>query len=145
MDAARYRVRTAEHQAVNLHAAVRGQIPAVNADRDGVWRHSAGYTTAGDGQRLPQYTDIPVRLQIQSLTGRDLRHLNMLNIQGVQRTVYMYSNVQGVVRTDQKGGDLLLFSQDIGGAVETWKVVAVLETWTPDTLAWCKLGVTLQL
>jgi hypothetical protein len=130
---------------MNLHAIVRDQIPAVNQDRDGTWRRSTGYATAADGSRAPSYTDVSVRLQIQSLTGRDLRHLNMLNIQGVQRAVYMYSNVQGVVRTDQKGGDLLLFSQDIGGAVATWKVVAVLETWTPDALAWCKLGVTLQL
>ena len=130
---------------MNLHAVVRDQIPAVNPDRDGTWRHSTGYTTAANGSRTPTYTDIPVQLQIQSLTGKDLHHMNMLNIQGVQRVVYMYSNVQGVVRTDQQGGDLLLFSQDIGGAVAIWKVVVVLETWTPDVLAWCKLGVTLQL
>lgn len=130
---------------MNLHSIVRGQIPAVNADRAGTWRRSSGYTTAADGSRIPTYTDVAVQLQIQSLSGRDLQHINMLNIQGVQRAVYMYSNVQGVVRVDQKGGDLLLFSQEIGGTVATWKVVVVLETWTPDTLAWCKLGVTLQL
>ena len=130
---------------MNLHAAVRSIIPAVNPDRAGTWRHSAGYSTFPDGTRAPAYTDIPVQLQIQALTGRDLQHLNMLNIQGVQRAVYMYSNVQGVVRTDSKGGDLLVFAQDYAGPQNTWKVVVVLETWTPDELAWCKLGVTLQL
>lgn len=130
---------------MNLHAAVRSVIPAINPDRLGTWRRSTGYSTAADGTRLPSYTDVAVRLQIQSLTGKDLEHLNMLNIQGVQRAVYMFSNGQGVVRLDAKGGDLLLFGQDFGGPAVTWLVVAVLETWNPDAAGWCKLGVTLQV
>ena len=127
---------------MNLHAIVRSIILAVNPDRAGTWRRSSGSTTAADGTRTPTYIDTVVQLQIQALTGRDLSHLNMLNIQGVQRVVYMYSNVQGVVRVDNKGGDLLLFPQDLGGTVNTWKVVVVLETWSEG---WCKIGVTLQL
>ena len=130
---------------MNLHAVVRSVVTAINPDRTGTWRRSTGYTTAADGSRVPQYVDTSVRMQIQSLTGKDLYHLNMLNIQGVQRAVYMFSNGQGVVRLDAKGGDLLLFSQDISGPVATWLVVAVLETWTPDAAGWCKLGVTLQV
>ena len=131
---------------MNLHAAVRGQVTIVNPDTVGTWRRSNGATTALDGSRTPVFVDVPNTLfQIQALTGKDLKHLERLNIQDVERAVYMYGNAQGAVRVDAKGGDLLLFPQVRGGAAFTWLVVAVLETWTPDVSGWCKLGVKLQV
>lgn len=130
---------------MNLHAAVRGAINTVNADRAVTYRASTGYTTDPDGTQVPGYAaDMAITAQVQSLSGRDLQHPDFLNVQGVMRAVYLFGNAQGVVRIDAKGGDLLLFPEDATGTVRTWLVVAVLETWSPDTPGWCKVGVVLQ-
>lgn len=131
--------------ALNLHAAVRGPINAVNPDQQVTWRRSAGYTTGAAGARTPYYVDTPnVGAQVQALSAKDLQHRDMLNVQGVKRAVYLFGNVQGAVRPDAKGGDLLVFPQNLGGTPQTWLVVAVLETWNPDGAGWCKVGVQLQ-
>lgn len=126
---------------MNLHGIVRSVINVVNVDILALVQKSAGYTTDAAGKQTPQYTDVPdVRIQVQAQTGKDLKHIERLNIQGVLRSVYMYGNTQGVVRVDEKGGDLLHFPQVPGDAVQKWKVVAVVETW-PD---WSKVIVCLQ-
>jgi hypothetical protein len=130
---------------LNLHGLVRGAIGAVNPDVTGQWLVSTGYTQDASYAQVPAYADpLDVQMQVQPMTGKDLSHPSMLNVQGVKRSVYLYGNGQGVVRVDAKGGDLLKFPQVQGGQVYTWLVVAVLETWTPDAAGWCKVGVVLQ-
>lgn len=130
---------------MNLHSIVRGAINTVNPDIVGRWLESTGSTETADGRPVPTYTDhTNTQLQVQALTGKDLMHVNFASMQGVKRSVYVLGNVQGVVRPDGTGGDLLVFPQDIGGAARVWLVVAVLETWTPDSAGWCKVGVVLQ-
>lgn len=126
---------------MNFHALVRPLITAVNPDITGTWRESTGRTVDTGGRPTPTYTDhTGVRMQVQALTGRDLKHANFISQQGVRRSVYVYGNYQGVARPDSKGGDLLIFPEVPGGANKTWLVVEVFETW-PD---WCKVGVVLQ-
>jgi hypothetical protein len=130
---------------MNLHNIVRGAINAVNPDIVGLWRESTGYTQDATGRPIPAYVDHPgVAMQVQALTGKDLMHEAFQSMQGVKRSVYVQGNVQGVVRPDGTGGDLLVFPQDRGGPNRTWLVVVVLETWTPDSAGWCKVGVVLQ-
>jgi hypothetical protein len=130
---------------MNLHAIVRGAINTVNPDQTVVLRASTGYTTNAAGKRTPTYAaDATVAAQVQALSGRDLQHPDFLNVQGIKRAVYLYGDVQGVVRPNAKGGDLLVFPQDLGGTAQLWLVVAVLETWNPDATGWCKVGVVLQ-
>lgn len=130
---------------MNLHGIVRGAINTVNPDMTGVWRESTGFTQTPDGRPVPGYTDhAGIRMQVQALSGRDLQHKDFASLQGVKRSVYAFGNIQGVVRPDGTGGDLLLFPQDRGGANRTWLVVVVLESWTPDSAGWCKVGVVLQ-
>jgi hypothetical protein len=129
---------------LNLHAAVRGPIQTVNPDLTAVYYSSQPPTTAADGQRTPVYIQTPAQVQVQALSGKDLRHESFMNIQGVKRSVYMFGNTQGVSRPDVKGGDLLAFPQVRGGANQLWLVVIVLESWSPDPASWCKLGVVLQ-
>lgn len=130
---------------MNLHSIVRNAINVVNPDITGRWLESTGFTQTADGRPVPAYTDHPgVRMQVQALTGKDLQHVNFASQQGVKRSVYAFSNIQGVVRPDGTGGDLLVFPQDRGGPDRVWLVVAVLETWTPDSAGWCKVGVVLQ-
>lgn len=121
---------------MNLHGLAGPLVGVVNPPVLGTVRVSSGYTTAADGKRSPSYTDIPgVPMQVQSLTGPELKQTEGLNIAGVKRGVYLSGNFETLSRKRSKGGDLLVF----GGS--TWLIVAVLETW-PD---WCKVAVTEQV
>lgn len=121
---------------MNLHGIAGPIIAAVNPMTDGTLRASDGYEIGAGHKQVPKYKpDAAARLQVQPLSGKDLAHLDAQNIQGVQRSVYMYGDTQGVVRPLAKGGDLLVFSGQV------WLVTVVFETW-PD---WCKVGVTLQM
>lgn len=131
---------------LNLHGIVRGAINTVNPDILGQYVASTGYTQAADYSQVPSYAaPVEAPMQVQALSGGDLRHVDMVNVQGVKRAVYMFGNAQGQVRIDAKGGDLLRFPQTLGGTVNTWLVLAVLETWNPTSPGWCKVGVVLQM
>lgn len=126
---------------MNLHAIVRGAITSVNPDILGMWRESTGYVVGSNYKPAPQYTDHQnIPMQVQALSGRDIKRLNYLGIQGVKRAVYMYGNKQGLVRPNDQGGDLLVFPEVPGGEPKVWLISIVFETW-PD---WCRVGVTLQ-
>jgi hypothetical protein len=126
---------------VNLHGIVRGAIPIVNPDISATVRISKGYTTDAAGNRTPAYTTFTgVQIQVQPLASRELAHIDYLNIQGELRKIYMYGNVQGVLRPSQEGGDLLTFAQIPGGTPQVWLTVTTLETW-PD---WCCVVACLQ-
>jgi hypothetical protein len=80
-------------------------------------------------------TALIVPAQIQSLTFRDLQQIDGLNLQGNRNGIYFYGQIDGIVRPDNKGGDLITFPD---GSI--WLVAMVLEDW-PD---WCKVAATRQ-
>lgn len=122
---------------MNLHQIVSPAIAAVNPFITGTLKQATGYTTSGDGTQVPTYaTPVTVPLQVQALSGRDIEHLDNMNIQGVVRRIYLNGNVEGVNRKEMKGGDLITFNG------QTWLVTIVFETWDAD--GWCSVGVTLQ-
>lgn len=128
---------------LNLHGIVRGAINSVNPDVTGTWRQSTGAATAADGTRTPSFTNFAgVKLQVQAATGDDLEHIDFMNQQGVYRKVYAFGDIEGIVRPDLKGGDILQFVYN--GATRDWLVVHVLETWAPDTTGWCCVLAVLQ-
>ena len=145
---------------LNLHATVRAAIQTVNADITASYLASTGYTANGSGQQAPSYAaSVDVQCQVQPPSGRDLRHIEFLNIQGTIRTVFLYSNPQAIDRIDARGGDLLQFPQFSGAPVDNWEVFHVGETWDVGTNAapaselptpppsysgWTKLYVVLQ-
>lgn len=131
---------------MNLHSIVRGAITTVNPDQLITYMRSTGFTVDDTGQQTPTYdTFTGEGAQIQAVSGKDLAHLNNLNIQGVVRAVYMYGNTNGVVRPNARGGDLLVFPQFIGDAPQTWLVVTVPESWgTVGQGGWSKVIVCLQ-
>lgn len=127
---------------MNLHGLVRGAITSVNPDQTGLWRKSTGNNVSPGGRVIPLYDTVTqVPIQVQALSGRDLKHINYLGVQGVRRSVYMFGNVQGVNRPNAQGGDLLVFAEVPGESLKTWLVSIVFETW-PD---WCRVGVSLQV
>jgi hypothetical protein len=145
---------------VNLHATVRAAIQSINPDITAAYLQSTGYTVNAAGQQQPSYAaPVNVRCQVQPPSGRDLRHMEFLNIQGTTRTVFLYSNPQAIDRVDARGGDLLQFPQFSGAPVDNWLVTATPETWDvgtnqaaasqlptppPSVSGWTKLYVVLQ-
>lgn len=130
---------------MNLHGLVRNAIQAVNPDTLCTWQQSTGATQSG-GALTPTYntvTNVPV--QVQGLSSGDLRHAEYLNLEGVLRKVYLFGNIEGIVRPNLQGGDLLTFAQDYGGTPQVWLVVAVSEVW-PDAAqsGWSSAIVCLQ-
>lgn len=125
---------------IDVFGIANSAIQIVNENIPATWRRSNGYLIDDAGIQTPQYIDTAVKVQSQAVSGDTLAFTEGLNIQGIMRSVYMYGNVQGVVRSDERGGDLLLFSQIPGDPVQTWKVVAVVETW-PD---WAHVIAVLQ-
>jgi hypothetical protein len=121
---------------MNLHHIASHAISAVNEFVTAAIQVSTGYTTAGDGSRTPTYAPaVLVPVQIQALQYNDILQLNGLNIQGTRRAMYINGDYEGLVRSFQKGGDIIFLPD---GTV--WLVAIVLEHW-PD---WVKIAVTLQ-
>jgi hypothetical protein len=125
---------------MKLRTIASGAIQGINRDQQIMWVQNSGYTTAADGTRTPSQTSTPVFANVQALSGSDLRHMDGLNVPGVMRSVYLYGDVEGIVRAQGKGGDLLQFPMTPGGATQNWLVTQVVETWP----RWCKAIVTLQ-
>lgn len=127
---------------MNLHGLVRGAINAVNPDIPACLHKATGeYETSDAGVRTPKYKTTKGKIQVQGVNGRDLERLNNLNMQGVFRTVYLYGELSGIVRSNHKGGDLIEFA-DVGCCEQKkWLVVQVAEVW-PD---WCKVIVCQQI
>ncbi len=125
---------------MNLRGMANSTIQAVNQNQSVIWLQSNGYTTNADGSRTSNEISTTLQGQIQGLSSGDMRHADGLNIQGVMRSVYLYGNIEGVVRADQQGGDILQFPEVANGPIRNWRVFQVMETW-PD---WCRVLVVLQ-
>lgn len=83
-------------------------------------------------------TSLVVPASVQPMTWRDLQQVEGLNIEGARWKVYLHGQVDGVVRPERKGGDLVVIS--IGPHAGTWLVGQVLEQY-PD---WVSAAITLQ-
>lgn len=126
---------------MNLHGIVAGHIGAINPFVLTTVMRSAGYTTDASGKRTPTYNSVfNVLVQAQALQYNDIQQVNEQNIQGVRRAVYLSGEVEGVVRVQKEGGDLLVFPQGTFPEGNTWLAAFVFEAW-PD---WRKICITLQ-
>ena len=131
---------------MNLHQIVSGAIGAVNPFIAGTLQASAGYTTSADGTQVPAYAaPVTTQIQVQALTGDDLRQLDGINIEGEKRAVYLNGDWRAVIRPGSRGGDLLSIGTgpgiESGLANTNWLVAHVLEQW-PN---WTKFVAVRQL
>lgn len=125
---------------MNLHNIASQYVCAVNPWITATILTSTGYTTNNDGTRVPSYGNPQnVMVQMQSLTYQDLMQLDGLNIQGERHAMYINGNWSGVVRSDNKGGDIIQLQNGT-----TWLVAQVLENWS-EVDGWVKVCVTKQL
>jgi hypothetical protein len=121
---------------MNLHAIVAPAISAVNPVVTCQLQVSTGYSTSASGQRVPIYAGaVSALVQVQSLTYDELRQLDALNIQGIRRKIYLSGTFNGLVRSQQKGGDLVTLPD---GTI--WLIVHVFEYWAD----WTSAAITLQ-
>jgi hypothetical protein len=96
-------------------------------------------TIQADGTQVPQYGPAQnIQCQVQALTYNDLMQTSGLNIQGRRVAIYINGDWEGVVRSEQKGGDLITTPD---GSV--WLCAMVLEPWAL-TAGWTKICATLQ-
>ena len=124
---------------MNLHSIVGPYVAAVNPWIEITIQPSAGYTTNDDGTRVPAYgSAVAAQAQMQALQYNDIAQLDSLQIQGNRRALYINGNWDGIVRADQKGGDLITLPD---GSV--WLVALVLENWS-DVDGFVKVAITLQ-
>ena len=121
---------------MNLHKIASGIINSVNPNELIQVQASSGYATGPDGRRTPQYlASVQAYGQVQQLTGRDLRQLEMLNITGSERKIYITGNLDAITRMSKTGGDVIVRSDNT-----VWLTTHVLELW-PD---WVSVSVVLQ-
>jgi len=126
---------------INVRGIANAAIQPVNPNISAQYRASIGYTISAAGKQTPDYAaDVPIRIQAQAVKGKDLEHVNNLNLEAIYKNVRMWGNAQGVERPRAKGGDLLVLPNVPGETAQTWLVVAVLETW-PD---WCSVIACMQ-
>jgi hypothetical protein len=101
-------------------------------------RRSSGNTIAEDGTRVPSYEVFPgVVCQIQPLSNADIRRIGALNIQPNMKAIYVNGELDVLVRSAMKGGDLITQPNNT-----VWLVTQSLEDW--DQSGWCKVSVVLQ-
>ena len=111
---------------MNLHGIVSGYIAGVNPPITVSIQPSTGYTTNADGNRVPAYgPPQSAQAQRQALQYTDIVQMDGLNIQGTRCKLYLNGNWNGLVRADQKGGDLITFPD---GTI--WLVAVVAENWS---------------
>jgi hypothetical protein len=76
--------------------------------------------------------------QVQPMTWRDIQNVDGLNLQGTRYKIYLYGEIDGLVRPERKGGDLIIIPS--GRHAGTYLVAQVLEQF-PD---WVSAACTLQ-
>lgn len=121
---------------MNLHAIVAPLVGVINPMVNATVQVSTGYTTAADGSRVPAYAPpVTVKTQFQALQYNDIVQADALGVQGVRSKVYITGEVDGLVRAQGKGGDLITTPDG-----KVWKVAVVAENWP----GWTCAIVTLQ-
>lgn len=121
---------------MNLNRIAGAAIAAINPRTVATLRRSIGSTTNADGSRTPLYApDQRVLCQVQPIQGTDLAQLDGLNLQGTKRKIYVNAHWDGVIRSQERGGDLIIIPHD-----GTYLVITVLETWR----GWSAVAATLQ-
>lgn len=126
----------------NLHSIAAPIVGAVNSNVLVSLRQNTGFTTNSDFSRTPTYSESTMSAQIQGLQSDDIRVLNGMGIQGVRRKIYLWGTTSAIVRSLQKGNDIVVFPDG-----SEWKCAMIFEDYghglTGQT-GWCSIAVVLQ-
>lgn len=101
-----------------------------------IYYRSLGSVTASNGARVPAFAQaVPMNIQKQELSFKELQHVDGMNLQGIFCSVYLRGHAFAVTRDKKRGGDKFL----IDG--ETWLLVEIMEQWDN----WCRVILVLQV
>lgn len=129
---------------INLHQIAYGVLTGINPPTNLSIQVSNGYTTEDDGTQVPTYCDpVIVPGDVQALDAGEIEHTDALNIQGRKMAFYINGNIDGLIRPNSQGGDLITIvaggnNPQLKGSV--WMVAVILEYWP----SWCKVAAVLQ-
>lgn len=126
---------------VNLRAIANSVTKAINPNVPATLYVSTGNIVDANFRQQPQYQQTPIIAQVQPVSSGDLRKLDSLNIQGVQKAAYLNGSALAINRVLQLGGDLLVFPGGYVPEGNTWLIKASLEQWAST---WCKVALVLQ-
>jgi hypothetical protein len=120
---------------MDLQTIANAAVNTINENVIVTILRSTGFTMGAGLKQVPTYA-APVTgpAQIQALDYSDLRQVEGLNLQGRIQAIYLRGILQGVLRAEGVGGDLIQF----GG--QTYLVVKILESWA----TWTKAAIVLQ-
>lgn len=120
---------------MNLNQIVSSAINVVNPDMKAQIKVCTGYEIV-DFEQVPTYTNaVDVMAQIQPISQETLAHIEGLNLQGIQASVYCNGHFSSINRPKGKGNDLFILDG------KTWLIVKVVEWWHD----WCHFVITEQL
>jgi len=120
---------------MNLRTIANSKIQGINKDLNIFLKISDGYTQGNGARQIPLYLpDVEIKGQLQAADEEFLKQQDGLNLESVYRNLYISGNLDGVVRSRIKGGDLVIISN------EEWLIVKVLEHWSD----WVKVLICLQ-
>jgi hypothetical protein len=126
---------------MNLRGIVAGYTGAVNPQVRGlVSVATSSAVIKSDGARVATYAPaVESMMQVQALTTKAIAHVDALNVAGSTHSIYITGRLQGLIRAENVGGDLIqLLDGNYKG--RTFYVEAVLEDW-PD---WTHVAASMQ-
>lgn len=127
---------------MNLHSIVAPIVGAVNSNQMVTLYQNTGFSTNADYSRTPTYEAFSMNAQIQGLQSDDIRLLDGVGIQGERRKLYLWGTWSALVRSLQKGNDLVAFPDG-----SRWKCAYVFEDYghgVSGQSGWCSIAVVLQ-
>jgi hypothetical protein len=125
---------------MNLNSVVAPIVAFVNPPELITIQSSVGYVTNADGTRTPNAPTVTqVLASVQLATYDELQQNGGINLSGENLTAYIPGNYTGVIRADQKDGDIIIRPNG-----RKYLVVAVPEDWQ-DQSGWTKVLMTRQM
>ena len=120
---------------MDLRTISNAATNTVNPNLPVTVQFSMGYTVGAGLKQIPSYS-APVAgfAQLQALSEEDVKHLDGMNIQGATWSIILHGALNGALRANAQGGDLVTFNG------QTWLTVAVLEQWP----LWTRAAIRLQ-
>lgn len=125
---------------MNLNSIANGLVRAVSPNILLSIQVSTGNTIQPDGTRVPSYAPAqPAYGQVQPLSYGEIHQADALNLGGNRKTIYINSFVDGLIRPENKGGDLITVTA--GPDAGLYLVANIDEAWING---WCKAICTVQ-
>ncbi|WP_432784681.1 hypothetical protein AAEX37_01958 [Oligella sp. MSHR50489EDL] len=114
---------------MNLRQIANSITSGVNPNIEAIMRINTGFVVDDAGEQVASFIEEPVVIQTQSLSTKDLEHLNLVAQQGQFLYAYTNGRVSALRRALGKGSERLIFKPYGENAVVEWVVTQVIESY----------------